>query len=89
MCINIVIAKINNKNDDDDDDKQTSVGFNMSVRICVLGKAVCKEVSFILLLLFSSTFSSNSIISVLKPTGCANESETENDTLLSFIKAKY
>jgi len=88
MCINIVIAKINNKNDDDD--KQTSVGFNVSVCIGVLGKAVCKEVSFILLLLlFFSFFSSNSIISVLKSTGCANESETENDTLLSFVKAKY
>jgi hypothetical protein len=87
MCIKIVIAKINNKNDDDD--KQTSVSFNISVCICGLGKAVCKEVSFILLLLFFSFFSSNSIISVLKSTGCANESETENDTLLSFVKAKY
>jgi hypothetical protein len=82
MCINIVIAKINNKNDDDD--KQTSLGFNMSVCVCILEKVVFKEVSFILLL-----FSSNSIISVLKPTGYANESETENNTSLSFIKAKY
>jgi hypothetical protein len=83
-------AKINNQNDDDDD-MQTSLRFSVAVCVCVLRKAVCKEVSFILLLLLfsSSGFSSNSIISVLEPTGRVDESETENDTLLSFIKAKY
>jgi hypothetical protein len=91
MCTNIVIAKISNKNDDNDDDddvddKQTSFSFSMC--LCIRRKPFIRKcLSFF----FFSPRSSRLILSdpFSKPTGRVDESETENDTSLSFVKAKY